>query len=62
MSAQGILNYEGKNTLAVSLWATDADGGKIDNLGLVLRHKAETDFGPVINAPAPGWTIRPNAY
>jgi len=62
MAAQGILNYNGKNTLAVSLWATDAEGGRVDNLSLVLLHKAETNFGPVINALAPDWTIRPNAY
>lgn len=61
-AAQGILNYNGKNTLAVSLWATDAEGARVDSLKLVLRQKVETSFGPVVNAPAPGWTRRPNVY
>lgn len=60
--AQGILNYNGQNTLAVSLWASDAGGAKINSLDLEVRAKIETSFGPVINAPAPGWSERPNAY
>lgn len=61
-AAQGILNYNGRNTLAVSLWAADAGGARVDSLNLELFHKAETSFGPVINAPAPNWTKRPGAY
>ncbi|KXN86326.1 putative beta-galactosidase A, partial [Leucoagaricus sp. SymC.cos] len=59
---QGILDYNGRNTLAVSLWAADAGGAKVDSLNLVLQQKVETSFGTVVNAPAPGWTKRPNAY
>ncbi|KAF9452019.1 glycoside hydrolase family 35 protein [Macrolepiota fuliginosa MF-IS2] len=59
---QGILRYNGQNTLAVSLWATDAGGAKINSLNLELRQKVETSFGPIDNAPAPTWRQRPNAF
>jgi len=59
---QGILNYNGRNTLAVSLWATDAEGAKLNSLGLKFTSQVESTMPVVVNQPAPGWTPRVGAY
>ncbi|KAG6849633.1 hypothetical protein H0H93_006756 [Arthromyces matolae] len=60
--AQGILNYNGQNTLAVSLWAADAEGGKLGSLDLEITAKVETSRSPVVNQPLTAWSTRPGAY
>ncbi|KAF9268257.1 glycoside hydrolase family 35 protein [Marasmius fiardii PR-910] len=59
---QGIFNYKGKNTLAVSLWAMDEGGAKLASLDLKLTAKVQTGFGPVVNAPLTEWTPRRRAF
>lgn len=59
---QGILNYNGHNTLAVSLWAADAAGAKLGSLALQLTAKVQSSMEMVINQPAPAWTKRLGAY
>ncbi|TFK43322.1 glycoside hydrolase family 35 protein [Crucibulum laeve] len=59
---QGILNYNGVNTLAVSLWAAGAAGAKLDSLALQLTAKVESTLPAVVNQPSPAWTTRPGAY
>ena len=56
--AQGILNYNGLNTLAVSLWAQGADGAKLGSLALEMTAMVETSMTPVVNQPMPDWTSR----
>ncbi|KAG7096629.1 hypothetical protein E1B28_004046 [Marasmius oreades] len=58
----GILNYKGKNTLAVSLWAMDEGGAQLASLDLKLTAKIQTGFGPVVNAPLTVWTPRFRAF
>ena len=60
-TAQGILNYNGPNTLAVSLWAADAGGAKLNSLALQVTSKAESTL-EVANVPMPAWAPRPGAY
>ncbi|KAF9008853.1 glycoside hydrolase family 35 protein [Cyathus striatus] len=59
---EGILNYNGQNTLAISLWAADAEGAKLQSLALKLTAKVETSRPKVINQPLTSWTRRPGAY
>jgi len=60
--AQGILNYQGADTLAVSLWDTDAGGVKSNSLGLQFTGQVESTMPAVINQPAPNRTPRVGAY
>jgi hypothetical protein len=59
---EGILNYHGRNWLAVSLWALDAGGAKIDGLELVAGTVVQTARGPVALSPMPAWKQRAGAY
>ncbi|KAF8211508.1 glycoside hydrolase family 35 protein [Mycena galopus ATCC 62051] len=59
---QGILNYNGANTLGVSLWAADAAGARLDSLALKLTAKVESSMAPVVNQPAAAWTERRGAF
>ncbi|KAJ7283442.1 glycoside hydrolase family 35 protein [Mycena rebaudengoi] len=59
---QGILNYKGANTLAVSLWAAGAGGAKIEALDLKLTAKVESSMPTVVNPPLTRWAKRPGAF
>ncbi|KAG6919301.1 hypothetical protein DXG01_007434 [Tephrocybe rancida] len=59
---EGILNYNGRNTLAVSVWAAESGGAKLESLDLELTAKVETGRAAVVNQPAPTWTQRRGAY
>ncbi|KAH7927546.1 glycoside hydrolase family 35 protein [Leucogyrophana mollusca] len=58
---QGILNYNGMNTLAISLWAQGASGAKLNSLALETTAMVETSMSPVVNQPMPAWSPRPGA-
>ncbi|ESK93618.1 glycoside hydrolase family 35 protein [Moniliophthora roreri MCA 2997] len=58
---QGIFNYQGPNTLAVSLWALDSSGAKL-SFDLKLKAKIESGMAPVVNAPLTRWAPRKGAY
>ncbi|KAF7331749.1 Beta-galactosidase [Mycena kentingensis (nom. inval.)] len=58
---QGILNYNGQNTLAVSLWALDKPGAKLDSFNLQLTRQIESSI-KVINQPFSPWSPRANAF
>ncbi len=60
---QGILNYHGENWVAVSLWAMEARGAKIDGFRLTLAGTpVVTAYGPVEMVAAPAWKKRDGAY
>ncbi|TFK74453.1 glycoside hydrolase family 35 protein [Pluteus cervinus] len=58
---QGILNYAGRNTLAVSIWAMEEGGAKLESLGLELRAQIESSMPSVVNQPLTPWSPR-NAH
>jgi hypothetical protein len=60
--AQGVLNYQGNNTLALTLWAHDSAGAKINNLRLQLRAQVESSIGQIANLNFTAWTPRTGAY
>lgn len=59
---EGILNHNGPNTLAVSLWAHDAGGAALKSLSLEVTHKVQSSMAKVVNQPMPKWSRRANAY
>ncbi|KAK6536689.1 hypothetical protein TWF281_000910 [Arthrobotrys megalospora] len=59
---QGILNYKGENTLALSLWSLEDGGAALESIDLVIRNKVEGGVGTVKNSPAPSYAVRPGSY
>lgn len=60
--AQGVLNYQGNNTLALAIWAQDSQGAEISNLHLEVRGQAQSTIGQITNLPFDAWTRRSGAY
>lgn len=61
-TAQGILNYNRANTIAVSLWAADAGGANLNSLELQVTKKVESSMPKVVNQPLTAWAARQNVY
>lgn len=60
---EGIWNYHGKNTVAISLWALQVGGAKVANLQLVGGPVIQSGYArPVELSPLTGWTKRAGAY
>ncbi|KAL9031706.1 MAG: hypothetical protein Q9196_000302 [Gyalolechia fulgens] len=59
---EGILNYHGTNYVALSLWALDARGAKIEDLQLVSTAVIQSGYGPVELSPMPAYEERVGAY
>ena len=60
---EGILNYQGVNYVALSLWALDAWGARVQDLRLVMTAQVMSGFPrPVANSPMPVWVRRVGAY
>lgn len=59
---EGILNYGGINWLAVTLWALDEVGAKLQGFELVAGHPVMSGRGVVRNSPMPRWEERMGSY
>ncbi|KAK6435536.1 hypothetical protein LTR95_008279 [Oleoguttula sp. CCFEE 5521] len=59
---QGVWNYQGSNTLAVSLWVQETAGAKVDGFSLVAGTAVQSGFGKIAPAPQPAWAKRNGAY
>ncbi|KAI9826091.1 MAG: hypothetical protein M1832_000540 [Thelocarpon impressellum] len=59
---EGILNYHGKNYIALSLWALDEEGAKVGDLSLVAGPAIQTGYGSVGVVPMPKWESREGEY
>ncbi|KAL1303466.1 hypothetical protein AAFC00_006849 [Neodothiora populina] len=59
---EGIFNYHGPNSLAVSLWALAPGGAEVGGLSLSAGPVIQTGFGEVSNSPMDGWVAREAAY
>ncbi|PWY65732.1 beta-galactosidase extracellular [Aspergillus heteromorphus CBS 117.55] len=59
---EGILNYRGTNWLAVSLWALDEGGAKLESFELTHTTPVLTALGTVASVDQPKWTAREGAY
>ncbi|KAL2002782.1 hypothetical protein VTN02DRAFT_5941 [Thermoascus thermophilus] len=59
---EGILNYRGTNWLAVSLWALQSDGAKLDRFELEYATPVITSMNEVTPVEQPRYTPRQGAY
>jgi beta-galactosidase len=59
---EGVLNYNGKNFIALTLWALDEDGAKLGGLELVPMMPVLSGYQKPAQVPQPAWTPRPGAY
>ncbi|MCJ1351023.1 MAG: hypothetical protein MMC33_001005 [Icmadophila ericetorum] len=61
---EGILNYHGMNYIAISLWAMDAGGAKLENVELVSTAVIQTGYREVEMAPGTTdeWKERQGSY
>ena len=59
---EGILNYHGINYIALSLWAFNASGAKVEEVELHPTALIQSGYGPVELSPMPAYTPRPGAY
>ncbi|GCB26180.1 probable beta-galactosidase A [Aspergillus awamori] len=59
---EGILNYRGTNWLAVTLWALDSAGGKLESLELSYTTPVLTALGEVESVDQPKYKKRKGAY
>ena len=59
---EGILNYQGTNYLALSLWALGAAGAKIQNIELVPTGLIQSGYGRIALASMSAYTPRVGAY
>ncbi|KAK4570053.1 hypothetical protein LTR86_003023 [Recurvomyces mirabilis] len=63
---QGVLNYQGENTVALTLWALEAQGAHVSSFALqvndVLQSTGYFDLSPALYPPQPAWQERAGAY
>lgn len=59
---EGILNYQGTNWLALTLWALEENGAKLESLELVNTTPVLTALGQVQSVEQPPYQKRPGAY
>jgi beta-galactosidase len=59
---EGILNYRGTNWLALSLWAQEDGGAKLDSLELVNTTPVLTALGDIESVEQPKYQTRRGAY
>lgn len=59
---EGILNYNGINYIALTLWALDENGARIDRLELVASRPIFSGYRRPDSAPQPAWEERLGAY
>ena len=59
---EGILNHQGRNTLALSLWVLDPMGAKLDGLELIAEGVVKTGMAKVKAADQPKFKKRDGAF
>jgi hypothetical protein len=59
---EGIWDYHGKNWIAVSLWAMEEGGAKLNNIKLIAGPVIQTGYTGIEKVDAPRWSPRPGVY
>jgi hypothetical protein len=59
---EGILNYEGENFIAVTLWAQQEGGAKLDGLELVADAGIQSGYQSPSLSWSDAWSQREGAY
>lgn len=59
---EGILNHEGLNTVAITLWAVDDSGAKLDGLSLEAEMPLWSGYRKPWLVDSPAWKTREGAF
>jgi hypothetical protein len=59
---EGILNHNGNNDVALTLWSLDAAGAKLGGLALVPQAVIKSSYSKPALVESPRWTARRQAY
>ena len=59
---EGILNHNGRNDIALTLWALDAGGALVGGLELVPQRVIKSGYSKPELSPMPAWSLREGAY
>lgn len=59
---EGILNYNGNNYVALTLWSLEEDGATLGGLKLVSQAIIKSGNRKPRSSPQPGWETRKDAY
>ncbi|KAF7521836.1 hypothetical protein G7054_g12330 [Neopestalotiopsis clavispora] len=59
---EGILNHNGENTVALTLWSVDGSGAKLDGLSLEAEMPLWSGYRKPWLVDSPAWTQRDGAY
>ncbi|KAJ5166752.1 uncharacterized protein N7482_005533 [Penicillium canariense] len=59
---EGVINHNGVNYIALTLWAQDAEGARIGGLDLVASTAIRSGYSKPRPAPQPSWVARSDAY
>ena len=59
---EGILNHQGSNYVAVTLWAQNAQGAKLADFALVNTAAVQSGYGDVVASPQTGYAPREGVY
>jgi|SRR5690242_9755200 len=59
---EGIFNYQGENTVAISIWALEQGGVGPKSIELVAGMPVQSGYGDIASAPMTSWEERTDAY
>ena len=59
---EGVVNFQGRNQVAVTLWAMEEGGARVGGMRWDVGMVTATGFGAVESAPQPEWEEREGAY
>ncbi|KAE8454333.1 hypothetical protein EG329_005258 [Mollisiaceae sp. DMI_Dod_QoI] len=59
---EGILNYNGRNDVSLTLWSLDTSGAKIGGFALVPQAMIKSGYSKPSLVDSPAWTKREKAY
>jgi hypothetical protein len=59
---EGIFNYHGDNTVAISIWALEEGGATPKSIELVAGMPVQSGYGDFTLSPMDGWEKREDAY
>ncbi|KZM26721.1 uncharacterized protein EKO05_0008805 [Ascochyta rabiei] len=59
---EGIFDYHGLNTVAISIWALEEGGATPEGIELVAGMPVQSGYGDVALSPMTGWEEREGAY
>jgi hypothetical protein len=59
---EGILNHNGNNDIALTLWSLDAAGAKVAGLALMPQAVIQSGYSKPALVDSPQWQMRQKAY